>query len=325
MIDVTEKDMGNDTKQVDEEKVQQVLRYIGGERKEKIQQELVELEKKRVHLQSRLNSWKRKIMFYGVGLSIILVIISLIVGFVIGDFVWLTYPIVKIFITGVIGGSIILILYSYYLYWSRKIDVDERSEILERTTKAVFQFRTGLAGLQMAPKLGMYSESTDQIGEGKQKELIPKQPQLSYFDNLVEINVSNLAEYYGLVKSHTSNSFQAALGTGLVGFGLIVVGLIFSFFNTPTAERFALISTASGIITEFIAAIFFYLYNRTVRQLKDYHDSLLSVQNILLAFKIVEDTKDEAYKAQMMQEMISYLVGSKLAGQTVHTPKKNKT
>jgi Cyanobacterial TRADD-N associated 2-Transmembrane domain len=45
------------------------------------------------------------------------------------------------------------------------------------------------------------------------------------------------------------------------------------------------ISTGAGVVTEFIAAVFFYLYNRTVRQMKEYHDSLLSVQNILCPSK----------------------------------------
>ena len=42
--------------------------------------------------------------------------------------------------------------------------------------------------------------------------------------------------------------------------------------------------------------------------MKEYHDSLLSVQNILLSFKLVEDTKDENEKAKMVGQMISYLV-----------------
>ena len=43
--------------------------------------------------------------------------------------------------------------------------------------------------------------------------------------------------------------------------------------------------------------------------MKDYHDSLLEVQNILLAFKIVGDTEQETEKAKMVSEMLKYLVG----------------
>ncbi len=89
---------------------------------------------------------------------------------------------------------------------------------------------------------------------------------------------------------------------GIAGFGLIAFGLA-SRQNTAT------VAAASGIITEFIAAVFFYLYNRTVRQMKEYHDTLIFVQNVLLSFKILDEIKDESEKAKMIGSMLSYLLG----------------
>ena len=129
----------------------------------------------------------------------------------------------------------------------------------------------------------------------------------SYFDSLVRINVENLSTYYALVKVHTDKSFMVSIIVGIIGFVLIGIGLSVAF--ATNAQSIAYIGSASGIITEFIAAIFFYLYNRTVRQMKGYHDSLLVVQNILLSFKLVEDTKDESEKAKMVNQMLAYLVG----------------
>jgi hypothetical protein len=136
----------------------------------------------------------------------------------------------------------------------------------------------------------------------------------SYFDRLVNINVSNLEAYYRLVKVHTNNSFQVSLVVGCIGFVLIVTGLIFGFAGIGHSESIAYISAGSGVVTEFIASVFFYLYNRTVRQLKEYHDSLLAVQNILLSFKIVGDTRDENRKNIMMENMIDRLVGQNVPG-----------
>jgi hypothetical protein len=42
--------------------------------------------------------------------------------------------------------------------------------------------------------------------------------------------------------------------------------------------------------------------------MKEYHDSLLTVQNVLLAFKIVGDTKDENEKTKMVGQLLAYLV-----------------
>jgi hypothetical protein len=128
----------------------------------------------------------------------------------------------------------------------------------------------------------------------------------TYFDRLVDINITNLGAYYSLVKVHTNNSFLVSVAAGAVGFALIVLGLIVTYI--APRQDITYIATGSGIVTEFIAAVFFYLYNRTVQQMKGYHDSLLAVQNILLSFKIVGDTRDEAEKTKMVAEMIGYLV-----------------
>lgn len=131
----------------------------------------------------------------------------------------------------------------------------------------------------------------------------------SYFDKLVEINVVNLEKYYLLVRSHTEKSFMVSIAAGVIGFVLIAIGLVFGFANATNSQLASYIATGSGIIREFIAGVFFYLYNRTVRQMKGYHDSLITVQNILLSFKIVGDTKDENEKAKMVERMLAYLVG----------------
>jgi hypothetical protein len=128
----------------------------------------------------------------------------------------------------------------------------------------------------------------------------------SYFDKLVQINIENLAAYYRLVKVHTDKSFLVSLCVGVVGFLLIICGLLFGFGNS---KDLAYISSGSGVLTEFIASVFFYLYNRTVQQMKGYHDSLLAVQNILLSFKLVGDTRDESEKVKMVTQMLAYLVG----------------
>lgn len=69
------------------------------------------------------------------------------------------------------------------------------------------------------------------------------------------------------------------------------------------------LSGIAGVATEFISAVFFYLYSKTVRQMKEYHDSLLAVQNVLLSFKLVGDTTDPRDKAKMVEMLLQYLVG----------------
>jgi hypothetical protein len=142
----------------------------------------------------------------------------------------------------------------------------------------------------------------------------------TYFDSLVKINVENLGEYYSLVKLHTSNSFRAAIAAGVLGFVFILLGLGLGLVREGNTQTVAIISTAAGIITNFISAIFFYLYNRTVQQLKSYHDSLLNVQNIMLSFKIIGDLQSADTKAAMMSKMITYLIGQKPGNEGLPLP-----
>jgi len=136
-------------------------------------------------------------------------------------------------------------------------------------------------------------------------------PSSEYFDRLVDINVKNLGDYYGLVRLHNDKSFSISVGAGVVGFVLIAAAIGLALFSNAGQKLPTAISAGSGVITEFIGAVFFYLYNRSVREMRDYFDSLLTVQNILLSLKLVNDTRDEREKVKMVGMMLSYLVGRK--------------
>jgi hypothetical protein len=119
-----------------------------------------------------------------------------------------------------------------------------------------------------------------------------------------------------LVRIHTDKSFLGSLSVSVIGFILIITSLAIGFFDNPNIKDISYIAAGSGIITEFIAAVFFYLYNRTVRQMKGYHDSLLLVQNVLLSFKLVGEIQDPQQKAIMVGQMLGYLL-AKGGGSTV--------
>ena len=132
----------------------------------------------------------------------------------------------------------------------------------------------------------------------------------TYFDSLVNINIENLSEYYSLVKKHTQKSFILSCIASVSGFVLIVLGLVFQYINSEY-ENISYLVTSSGILVELVSGLFFYLYNKTVRQLKDYHDSLLEVQNILLSFKLIEETEQASERLPLITKMIEFLVSKR--------------
>lgn len=132
-----------------------------------------------------------------------------------------------------------------------------------------------------------------------------------YFDRLVKINVENLSEYYSLVKQHSQQSFKLSGYIIFLGFVLIFVGLGLGFYFRDLKD-IAYISSGAGVVVSFIGGSVFVLYSKTVLQLKQYHDSLLDVQNVLLAFKLVEATADVKEKSAMTQKMIEFLSSRRL-------------
>jgi hypothetical protein len=130
----------------------------------------------------------------------------------------------------------------------------------------------------------------------------------SYFDSLVRINVENLAAFYVLVKGHTDKSYKVTMRVCVFGFFLMIAGLILTITNVSSPPIGSYIIIASGVITEIIAGVFLYVYNRTTRQIRGFYDSLLTEQNILLSFKLMEDSKDENEKAKIVSQMLTNLI-----------------
>ncbi|MGV8127400.1 MAG: TRADD-N-associated membrane domain-containing protein [Methanothrix sp.] len=129
-----------------------------------------------------------------------------------------------------------------------------------------------------------------------------------FFQELIGININNQRQYYDLVKNHTEKSFTVSIIAGIIGFALIIASIYVGMENAKVEA--AKLSAYAGIIIEFISAIFFYLYNRTVLQLKAYHDSLIDVQNALLSFRLVDhsEIQDQSQKCDMIKIMLSYLL-----------------
>src|SRR5262249_50062650 len=110
---------------------------------------------------------------------------------------------------------------------------------------------------------------------------------------------------------HTDKSFVVATAAGVVGFALIATGLSFGYLGGASTANMAYVSAGAGVLTEFIAGGFFYLFHRTVPQLKEDHDSPLARPNILLSSMLVGDLQASEEKTRMVSSMLASLVGSR--------------
>lgn len=138
-----------------------------------------------------------------------------------------------------------------------------------------------------------------------------------FFNKLVKINFKYIDKYYDQTQNQADKSFKLSLVVAVLAFIIIVCGIVLMIQNKAEAGK---IITASGVLSEFIAAVFFYLYNKTITKMSEYHQKLVLTQNIGLALKIVEtlpDTEKIAAKADIVKNLTEsvnrYLVQSPAA------------
>jgi hypothetical protein len=129
--------------------------------------------------------------------------------------------------------------------------------------------------------------------------------EIDFFTKLVEINFKYLDQYYLQTQEQADKSFWLSVIAGVVGFIIIITGVIMMFLNADKNFQPSYITTGAGVITEFIASVFFYLYNRTILKMSQYHQKLVITQNISLALKTADALHES--KEKVLEKIIESL------------------
>jgi len=127
----------------------------------------------------------------------------------------------------------------------------------------------------------------------------------NFFLNLVKINFEYIDKYYLQTQVQADKSFLLCAVSASVSFLVILGGIVLLFVRSNGKEA-GYIATAAGTLGEFIAAVFFYLYNRTIAEMGEYHQKLVLTQNIALALKICEELPS-AEQVTARIKLIDYL------------------
>src|SRR5699024_1844274 len=122
-------------------------------------------------------------------------------------------------------------------------------------------------------------------------------------------NVSELREYYIISKNQANRAFVAAVTISFIGIILYASGIIsFIYFKTDIV----IISTIGGTTVQIISGLFFWIYNKSIKQLNVYHSRLISTEKYLTAIQLIdkvpEDKKYEEYR-----NIINYLLNDNQA------------
>jgi len=95
----------------------------------------------------------------------------------------------------------------------------------------------------------------------------------------------------------------------VAGFVLVAIG-VYQAFNAPTINS-AILTTASGVITQFIGATFLYIYKSTITQASSYALTLERINSVGMAVQILDSIPDEKddVKNQARVALVSQILG----------------
>lgn len=132
------------------------------------------------------------------------------------------------------------------------------------------------------------------------------------YSSIIEKNVinmnTNLRELYekrNFDKNLKKISFILAVVMSIVGTAILFIGLIICLFTT---EKIGWITTASGAIVELVASIYFWLVNRTMKEVKENSKQLEKNEDLLTAIELVEKIDDTKIKNETYKIVVEKLI-----------------
>jgi hypothetical protein len=128
-----------------------------------------------------------------------------------------------------------------------------------------------------------------------------------FFTTLVKINFKYLDQYYFQTQEQANKSFMLSVYAAIGGAIIIAIGILHLIFGSNANVSY--LTTSSGIISQFIAAVFFYLYNKTVLKMGEYHQKLVLTQNIGISLKITENLPNQE-RVQAQQLLVAQLTNN---------------
>jgi phosphate/sulfate permease len=158
----------------------------------------------------------------------------------------------------------------------------------------IFLYRFNLSSRLKSIEIKLIKAGADELQENIEE---------NFFTKLVQINFKYLDQYYLQTQEQADKSFRLSVAAAIGGLIIVGVGISMMYYGRVAP---AYVTTGAGVISEFIAAIFFYLYNKTILKMSEYHQKLVLTQNISLALKIT-DEMDASVKNKSLEILIDRL------------------
>lgn len=158
-------------------------------------------------------------------------------------------------------------------------------------------------------ELGGFSYELNSLREEREQiqHRVQEKERSDIFDTL-QLSLNQLNEYYTINKSQARNSFLASVFAIIVGFLVIVGGIILYYTATQKGLQISAITGLAGAVCEFIGASYFYLYRTSLAQLNIFFAELVRTQDTMLAIKLTEALTPEAKRVSATERVVAALL-----------------
>lgn len=128
-------------------------------------------------------------------------------------------------------------------------------------------------------------------------------------EKLFKLNQKELMRYYDMNLAQTK--FLSGLGIVMILFGiLIVVASLIMYIYTDADKTLLLVGNISGLIVDFVGAIFIKMYTQNVEAAVRFHAKFAESNNLLLANSIANKIENDELRETTLSEIAKEIIVS---------------
>lgn len=155
-------------------------------------------------------------------------------------------------------------------------------------------------------------EKLDEDARREEKEFSEIAPEKRALraEKMFRMNQKELMRYYDMNLAQTK--FLSGLGIIMILFGiLIVIASLYMYTSFDSDKILLLVGSLSGIVIDFIGAIFIKMYTQNIEAAVKFHAKFAESNNLLLANSIANKIDDDKLREDTLSEMSKNIILAK--------------
>lgn len=129
-------------------------------------------------------------------------------------------------------------------------------------------------------------------------------------EKMFRMNQKELMRYYDMNLAQTK--FLSGLGIMMIIFGILIVGVtLYMYTSFEMDKTLLIIGSLSGIVVDFIGAIFILMYTKNIEAAIKFHAKFAESNNLLLANSIANKIEDSKLRENTLSEISVNIILSK--------------